>query len=142
MESFVIYLTILEILPYFKSQKIKASVDTIINYIGYIESAMIIHKAERYDIKGKKFLEFYDKVYLNDVSLRNGLIGYKEKDINAILENIVFSELEVRGYTITVVVFDGYEIDFIVEKQKEKNIFRCAIYSVMKTLLYRNSEIW
>ncbi len=93
---------------------------SLINYIGYIESAMLIHRAERYDIKGKKILEFHDKVYLNDVCLRNGLIGYRERDINAILENIIFSELKARGYTITVGVFDGYEIDFIAEKYKEK----------------------
>jgi predicted AAA+ superfamily ATPase len=73
----------------------------------------------RYDIKGKKFLEFHDKVFLNDIGLRNGLIGYREKDINGLLENIVYKELQSRGYKVSVGVLNQLEIDFIAEKQND-----------------------
>ncbi len=109
-----------KIADYFKSQRIKTSVDTILNYIGYIEAGLLIDKAPRYDIKGKKHLEFFDKVFLNDIGLRHGLIGYRERDINGLLENIVFKELQARGYKVAVGVIDQTEIDFIAEKQNER----------------------
>lgn len=109
-----------KIADYFKSQRIKTSVDTILNYISYIEASLLIDKAPRYDIKGKRLLEFSDKAFLNDIGLRHGLIGYREKDINGLLENIVFKELQARGYKISIGVIDQMEIDFIAEKQNEK----------------------
>ncbi|MCX8125084.1 MAG: ATP-binding protein [Spirochaetes bacterium] len=125
-----------KIANYFKSQRIKISVDTVINYFKYIESAMLIHRVERYDIKGKKYLEFYDKIYLNDIGLRNGLIGYKEKDISFLLENIVYNELRAKGYKISAGVFDNIEIDFIAEKQKEKKYIQvCYLLKDEDTIL-------
>ena len=109
-----------KVADYFKSQRIRTSVDTILNYINYIEASLLIDKVPRYDIKGKKLLEFFDKVFLNDIGLRHGLIGYRERDINGLLENIVFKELQARGYKVAIGVIDQTEIDFIVEKQNEK----------------------
>jgi len=109
-----------KIADYFKSQRIRTSVDTILNYISYVEASLLIDKAQRYDIKGKRLLEFSDKVFLNDIGLRHGLIGYRERDVNGLLENIVFKELQARGYKISIGVIDQMEIDFIAEKQNEK----------------------
>ena len=109
-----------KIADYFKSQRIRTSVDTILNYISYIEASLLVDKAPRYDIKGKRLLEFSDKVFLNDIGLRHGLIGYRERDVNGLLENIVFKELQARGYKISIGVIDQMEIDFIAEKQNEK----------------------
>ncbi len=108
-----------KIADYFKSQKVKVSVDTVLNYITYLETSLIINRVPRYDIKGKKFLEFHDKVFLNDIGLRNGLIGYREKNINGLLENIVYKELQSRGYKVSVGVLNQLEIDFIAEKQND-----------------------
>ena len=109
-----------KIADYFKSQRIRTSVDTILNYINYIEASLLIDKAPRYDIKGRRILEFFDKVFLNDIGLRHGLIGYRERDINGLLENIVFKELQARGYKMSIGVIDQMEIDFIAEKQNDK----------------------
>ena len=109
-----------KVADYFKSQRIRTSVDTVLNYINYVEASLLIDKAPRYDIKGRKLLEFFDKVFLNDIGLRHGLIGYREKDINGLLENIVFKELQARGYKMSIGVIDQMEIDFIAEKQNDK----------------------
>jgi predicted AAA+ superfamily ATPase len=109
-----------KIADYFKSQRIKTSVDTVLNYINYVEQSLLIDKAPRYDIKGRKLLEFFDKVFLNDIGLRHGLIGYRERDINGLLENIVFKELQARGYKMSIGVIDQREIDFIAEKQGDR----------------------
>ena len=95
-----------KIADYFKSQKVKVSVDTVLNYISYLETSLIIDIVPRYDIKGKRFIEFHDKIFLNDIGLRNGFIGYREKDINGLLENIVYKELQSRGYKVSVGVLN------------------------------------
>lgn len=109
-----------KIADYFKSQKVKVSVDTVLKYMDYIESSMILDSVSRYDLKGKKILEFYDKIFLNDIGLRHGLIGYKERDINGLLENVVYKEMLSRGYDLKVGVLENTEIDFVAEKQDDK----------------------
>lgn len=126
-----------KIADYFKSQRIRTSVDTILNYISYIESSLLVDKAPRYDIKGKRLLEFSDKVFLNDVGLRHGLIGYRERDVNGLLENIVFKELHARGYKISVGVIDQIEIDFIAEKQNEKKYVQVCYGLGSETVIAR-----
>lgn len=105
---------------FFKSQNIKISTDTVINYISHLIEANLIISAERYDIKGKKYLEHSAKYYMGDIGLRNGLIGYREKDISGILENIVFLQLKNRRYKVAVGKLDGTEIDFIAENSDGK----------------------
>jgi predicted AAA+ superfamily ATPase len=123
------------IADYFRSQNIRVAVDTILNYIRCIETALLIKRVYKYDIKGKRHLEFYEKVYLTDVGLRNGLIGYREKDINGILENIVYNELVARGYKVYVGKLNGLEIDFVVEKQGEiKYIQVCYLLAEKSTV--------
>jgi len=123
------------IADYFKSQKIRVAVDTVLNYIKAIETAFLIKRAYKYDIKGKRHLEFYEKVYLTDAGLRNGLIGYREKDINGVLENIVYNELVARGYKVYVGKLNGLEIDFVAEKQEEiKYIQVCYLLSEETTI--------
>lgn len=105
---------------YFKSQKIKISFDTVNNYISHLVSAFLFYRIQRYEIKGKKYLEFFDKIYLGDIGLRNGFIGFKDKDISGVLENIVLLELKKRGFKVSVGVQNGFEIDFIAENQNDK----------------------
>lgn len=123
------------IADYFKSQRIRISVDSVLNYMKNIKDAFLMKKVPRYDIKGRRHLEFYEKVYLTDIGLRNGLIGYRERDINRMIENIVFNELEVRGYKVYVGKLNELEVDFVAEKQgKVKYIQVCYLLSDENTL--------
>jgi hypothetical protein len=108
------------IADYFKSQRLKISADTVLNYISYLESGLLFKKINRYDLKGKKIMEFFDKIFLTDIGLRNGLVGFRDNDIDGILENIVCNELILRGYRVFIGALDGREIDFVAEKQNEK----------------------
>jgi hypothetical protein len=108
------------IADYFKSQRLKISTDTVLNYISYLESGLLFKKINRYDLKGKKIMEFFDKIFLTDVGLRNGLVGFRDNDIDGILENIVCNELILRGYRVFIGALEGREIDFVAEKQNEK----------------------
>ena len=88
---------------YLKSQKLSVGVETILNYLSYIESTHLLYKVSRYDIKGKRHLEIYEKYYLADIAFRHALLGFKFDDINDYLENIVFIELYDAAANNTVV---------------------------------------
>lgn len=122
------------IADYAKSQKLKLSVDTVINYISFLESAFLVSRVSRYDIKGKKHLEVYDKYYMGDVGLRRGFIGYRDNDISGIMENVIYNECRMRGYRTLVGKAGEYEIDFIAEKNNDRIYIQCAyLLSTEKT---------
>lgn len=105
---------------YFKSQQRKIDLNTIYNYLSALEGAFILYRTPRYDIKGKEILKTQEKYYLSDIGLYHATMGFKNRKIGGILENIVFLELKRRGYQVYVGKIDQKEIDFIAEKQGEK----------------------
>ena len=112
------------VFDFVKSQKMRVGIETVQNYIAYILSTFALHKVPRYDIKGKRLLELYEKYYLGDVALRHALLGYREGDISGVLENIVYLELKRRGYNVFVGKLENKEIDFIAEKENRKAYFQ------------------
>lgn len=108
------------IADYFKNERRIMGIETVYNYIKYLESAFIIYKASRYDLKGKKLLETNEKYYMADLGLRHALLGYREKDINSFLENIVYLEMRKRGFHIMIGKWDNLEVDFVCEKGNER----------------------
>ena len=119
---------------FFKSQKISLSMDTVQNYLEFLRSAFLIQKVSRYDVKGKRHLELYEKYYMGDIGLRHGFIGYQRADISGLLENIVYLELRHRGYNVTVGKWDDQEIDFIAEKEQEKMYIQvCYLLATAET---------
>ncbi|MBL7067327.1 MAG: ATP-binding protein [Candidatus Marinimicrobia bacterium] len=113
-----------KISDYLKSQRASVTVDTIQNFLQYLQSAFLIFKTSRFDIKGKRHLEFLEKYYMGDIGLRHGFIGYRDSDISGILENIVYLELLSRGYKVSVGKLSNLEIDFIAEQQGNREYFQ------------------
>ena len=87
---------------FLKSQGRRLSTETVYNYLQALESACLIHKASRYDLKGKRILETQEKYYFSDLGLRHAVLGYHAQDIAGLLENIVYLELLRRGYTVYI----------------------------------------
>lgn len=108
------------IADFLKNQRITASVDKVLHYLGCLEQAFLIRKVLRYDIKGLRHLELYEKYYAGDVGLRHGFLGYRDGDISGVIENIVFLELLHRGYRVSIGKLDDREIDFIAERQEQR----------------------
>lgn len=102
---------------FLKSQKVGLSVDTVQNYLFYLRQAFLVHKAERFDLKGRRRLEFSEKYYMGDVGLRHAFLGYRDQDVAGLLENIVYLELLRRGYRVTVGKLADMEVDFVAEKE-------------------------
>ncbi len=111
---------------YFKNQQRKTDINTIYNYLHALEGAFILYRVPRYDIKGKELLKTQEKFYASDVSLIYATMGYRDRMISGILENIVFLELKRRGYEVYIGKLDNKEIDFIAEKQGDRVYIQVA----------------
>ncbi len=82
------------------------SLNTIRQYIEYLEDAFIVNKANRYNVKGRKYVGTPLKYYFEDVGLRNARLGFRQIEETHIMENIVYNELRSRGYTVDVGVVE------------------------------------
>ena len=113
---------------YFLTENILVSKITIYNYLEYMCRAMLINKAERYDVRGKRILNGKYKYYLTDLGLGQIVNNERKKQMGAYLENIVFNELISRGYDVKVGSFDNGEIDFIATKFDKKEYYQVAYH--------------
>jgi predicted AAA+ superfamily ATPase len=114
------------IADYFKSQQRKIDLNTVYNYLKALESAFIIHRIHRYDIKGKEWLKTQEKYFVSDPALIYAVMGRKDRMISGILENIILLELLSRDYTVAVGKFGSKEIDFIATKGNAKFYIQAA----------------
>ncbi len=105
---------------YFKSQQRRVDVNTVYNYLNALEGAFILYRVPRYNIRGKEILKTQEKFYVSDVSIIYATMGYRDRIISGILENIVFLELKRRGYNVFIGKLENTEIDFVAEKQGNK----------------------
>ena len=119
---------------FLKSEHRKVSVESIYNYLRWLEQAFIIYPCARYDLQGKNILKTQEKYYLADVSLKYALLGYNRKMLDGTMENIVFLELRRRGYEVFVGKNETKEIDFVATRQDEK------IYVQVCVQISQNSE--
>lgn len=108
------------IFNFLKSENRKVSIESIYNYLRWLEQAFIIFPCERYDMQGKSILKTQEKYYLADVSFRYALFGYNRKMLDGVMENIVYLELRRRGYDVYVGKNNTKEIDFIAIHKDEK----------------------
>ena len=105
---------------FLKSEHRKVSVESIYNYLRWLEQAFIIYPCERYYLQGKSILKTQEKYYLSDVSLKYALLGYNRKMLDGAMENIVFLELKRRGYDVFIGKNDTKEIDFVATRRDER----------------------
>ena len=75
---------------YMKAQGLSVSLSRVQNYLSYLEEAFLVFRCRRYDLKGMRHLELYDKFYMTDIGIRHGLVGYRDNDIAGLLENVVY----------------------------------------------------
>ncbi|MBQ8777451.1 MAG: ATP-binding protein, partial [Treponema sp.] len=123
------------IFNYLKSQKIECSINTVMKFLDYLEEAYVIRKIPQYSTKAKKQLEFYTKLYNEDVAF-NTIRQIKNRfDITHNLENVVYNELIYMGYSLTVFNINGKEIDFLAAKNGKEYFVQVA-YSIAENSTY------
>ena len=123
----------------FNSNNIKTTDITISTYINFLLDAFIISKAQRYDVKGKKYINSPFKYYFTDIGIRNCRLNYRQQEQTHIVENIIYNELLVRGYNVDVGVVEHniinkegkkqlvhYEVDFICNQGSNRYYIQSA----------------
>ncbi len=119
---------------------IKIAPDTIDTYIGYFMEAFLLQRAERYDVKGRKYIKTPVKYYYSDVGLRNARLGFRQLEETHLMENVLYNDLIRRGYDVDVGVVeqnikkdDGknarkqLEVDFVVNRGDERYYIQSAL---------------
>ena len=120
-----------------KSEGVKTTVATLMNYISAIKNAMVVLTAPRYDLKGKALLSTNEKYYATDLGLRNNVKSSDLVDYNKLYENIIFIEMLSRGYEIHVGKIGDYEVDFICLKGREKIYIQVAYLLADRSVIER-----
>lgn len=124
----------------FKSDgNISISAATIKQYLDYFIDAFMVEKAERYDIKGKKYISTPHKYYFSDLGLRNARLNFRQQEETHIMENVIYNELRMRGYSVDVGVIEinertsegtyarkQIEIDFVANKGSQRYYIQSA----------------
>lgn len=120
-------------------KNIKISDVTVASYLKHLEDSFLISESQRYDVRGKAYFDFPSKYYCEDVGLRNARIKFRQQDMTHIMENIVYNELRIRGFSVDVgVVYSRElnqnknsvrvprEIDFVASKGGKKVYIQSA----------------
>lgn len=119
-------------------KKVKLSANTIASYLDYLQDAFLIDKAVRYDIKGKKYINTPSKFYFVDMGLRNARLSFRQQEYTYIMENVIYNELKLRGYSVDVGVVGvsaiengkqlrkQLEVDFVVNMGNKRYYIQSA----------------
>lgn len=114
------------IVKFMKSEGRSLSVESVYNYLEWLEKAFVIYRCSRYDMQGKSVLKTQEKFYLADSSLKYCMMGFNPKSVAAMLENIVYFELRRKGYDVYIGKNADKEIDFIaVHRDKRLYVQVC-----------------
>ena len=108
--------SITNLVNYFSSKKRKTTYDTIANYLSNIAQTFIIHKCERYDLRGKEVIGGNAKYYLNDLSFKNYIYESTNHGYGHLLENLVYLVLSAQGFNVYVGHLRDNEVDFVAHK--------------------------
>jgi len=108
------------IVKFLKSEGRALSVESVYNYLEWLEKAFVIYRCQRYDLQGKSVLKTQEKFYLADASLKYCVIGFNAKSVAAMLENIVYFELRRKGYEVYIGKNETKEIDFVAVRRSER----------------------
>lgn len=127
---------------YLKSEGRSMATETIINYVKACTDAFLFYQVKRQDIQGKKLLAINEKYYVADHGIREAVFGGNMKDINLILENIVYLELLRRGYKVSIGKVNTKEIDFICEKQDKKIYIQVTYLLAAKETIQREFGVY
>lgn len=123
------------IFNYLKGQKIDCSINTVMKFLDYLEEAYVIRKIPQYSTKAKKQLEFYAKLYDEDVAFNSIRQMSGRFDLTHNLENVVYNELIFMKYKVSVFNVNGKEIDFLASKNGREYLIQVA-YSVAEEQTY------
>lgn len=130
------------LVKFLKNERRTTSTDTVLNYIKYCCDAYLFYQVKREDLQGKQILSTNEKYYIVDHGIREAVFGGNMRDINLILENIVYMELLRRGYKVTVGKAGTKEIDFVCNQRGEKLYIQVAYLLADESTIDRDFGVY
>lgn len=127
---------------YLKSEGRSVSPETVLGYLKACTDAFLFYQVKRQDLRGKKILTVNEKYYVADHGVREAVFGGNQRDINLVLENIVYLELLRRGYAVTVGKISDKEIDFICESQGNRLYIQVAYLLASEDTIQREFGVY
>ena len=127
---------------YLKNEGWRVSPETVLNYLKACSDAFLFYQVRRQDLQGKKILTVNEKYYVADHGIREAVVGGNMRDINLVLENIVFMEALRRGYSVTVGKVGEREIDFVCERHGEKCYIQVAYLLAAEETVQREFGVY
>ncbi len=127
---------------YLKNEGRRVSPETVLNYLKACSDAFLFYQVRRQDLQGKKILTVNEKYYVADHGIREAVVGGNMRDINLVLENIVFMEALRRGYSVTVGKVGEREIDFVCERHGEKCYIQVAYLLAAEETVQREFGVY
>ncbi|MBO7700743.1 MAG: ATP-binding protein, partial [Eubacteriaceae bacterium] len=112
------------------------SLNTVSSYLSYLEDAFIVSKAQRYDVRGRKYIGSPQKYYFADIGLRNARLNFRQQEETHLMENAIYNELALRGYNVDVGVVEirengrhvQIEVDFVCNRGSLRIYIQSALY--------------
>lgn len=130
------------LVKFFRNERRTVAVETVLNYMKYCCDAYLFYQVKRQDLQGKQILASNEKYYIADHGIREAVFGGNMRDINLVLENIVFMELLRRGYSVTVGRTGDKEIDFVCDKRGEKLYVQVAYLLATEDTVNREFDVY
>ncbi len=120
------------------AQILKEDNKQVRKYIDAMSEAFLIHKAERYDIRGKKLLDTLEKYYVADTGVMNAVLDISSReDISRLIENVVYLELIRRGYDVAVGKYGDTEVDFTARRNNDIEYYQVTLSMISETVYGR-----
>lgn len=130
------------LVKFFRNEHRTVAAETVLNYIKYCCDAYLFYQVRRQDLLGKQILSSNEKYYIADHGIREAVYGGNMRDINLVLENIVFMELLRRGYTVTVGRSGDREIDFVCDRRGERLYVQVAYLLASEDTINREFGVY
>lgn len=130
------------LVKFLKNERRSTSTDTVLNYIKYCCDSYLFYQVRREDLHRKQILSTNEKYYIADHGIREAVFGGNMRDINLILENIVYMELLRRGYKVTVGKIGDKEIDFVCDQRGEKLYVQVAYLLADESTVQREFGVY
>ena len=130
-------ISVTNIITFFASKKRKTNYETLSSYLGYLENSFLIHRTERYNIRGKDTISGNCKYYLNDLSYRNYLYSGYGYGVGYLLENAVYLSLRRAGYRVYVGTIKDTEVDFVAIKGGKKLYLQVTLQLIEEQTIKR-----
>lgn len=130
------------LVKFFRNEHRTVAAETVLNYIKYCCDAYLFYQVKRQDLQGKQILSSNEKYYIADHGIREAVYGGNMRDINLVLENIVFMELLRRGYTVTVGRSGDREIDFVCDRRGERLYVQVAYLLASEDTINREFGVY